>query len=286
MDLAALRRAFRARPASDECYEFASFLEGLGESELAWQSFVSILEMDVIPVVARHHPAADDDEITSTCLAGVFETWVSEWLDCVRGAELARKLLKEERADEAFATLAVHPRYHGQRAASAHRLWASRRPHDAVSLIEGTQSARNRFIARTRAQVNEAERKQRRRSILLAENCRELSGLPGSVGRQALATPAARLLCGAELEGTSGERAIWRISALPPAQLVSQDLANRLQRMLGAIEALGPDHARVFKLLLEGLSQRSIAKVEGRHPAAISRRVHNLRELCRMELLG
>jgi DNA-directed RNA polymerase specialized sigma24 family protein len=55
--------------------------------------------------------------------------------------------------------------------------------------------------------------------------------------------------------------------------------------MLEAIEALGPEHARVFKLLLEGLSQRDIARVEGRHPAVISRRVRNLQKLCRERLL-
>jgi DNA-directed RNA polymerase specialized sigma24 family protein len=63
-------------------------------------------------------------------------------------------------------------------------------------------------------------------------------------------------------------------------------MADRVRRTLGAIDALGPEHARVFKLLLEGLSQRDIAQVEGRHPAAISRRVHNLRELCRSQLLA
>ena len=110
-------------------------------------------------------------------------------------------------------------------------------------------------------------------------------GLPGTGGGHALTTPAARALCGAELEGAPGERSVWRISALPPAQLLDQELADRVRRMLGAIEELGPEHARVFKLLLEGLSQRNIADVEGRHPAAISRRVQNLRELCRVQLL-
>ena len=41
----------------------------------------------------------------------------------------------------------------------------------------------------------------------------------------------------------------------------------------------------VFKLLLEGFSQRDIARVEDRHPAVISRRVRNLQKLCRERLL-
>ena len=44
-----------------------------------------------------------------------------------------------------------------------------------------------------------------------------------------------------------------------------------------------PAHAR--QLAIAGLSQRGIAKVEGRHPAAISWRVRNLQELCRVRLL-
>ena len=70
------------------------------------------------------------------------------------------------------------------------------------------------------------------------------------------------------------------------ATRLSQDVAERVRRMLGAIRELGPEHERVFKLLLEGFSQQNIARVEGRHPAAISRRVQNLREVCRLQLLA
>ena len=285
MELAALRRAFRARPTSAGCTEFVIFLEKLGESELAWRRFVSILEKDVIPVVSRHHPGADGDEIASTCFAGVFETWGEEWLDRIHGAERIRRLLESGRHVEAFVELTKHPRYRGTRGERAKLLWSSRRPFDAVDFVEGSQSARSFFIAKTRSLVGESQRKQRRQSFLMSQNCYDMLGLPGSGGGQALATPDARSLCGAELDDTPGEGSTWRISALPPAQLLSQEMADRIRRMLGAIEELGPEHSRVFKLLLEGLSQQNIAKVEGRHPAAISRRVQNLRDLCRMQLL-
>jgi DNA-directed RNA polymerase specialized sigma24 family protein len=286
MVLAALRRAFRARPGTSGCYEFMSFLTGLDESECSWPHLVAILETDVIPVVSRHHPAVDADEIASTCLAGVFESWASEWLDRIRSSRLVRQLLAEERIDDAFEALANHPRFVGRRAECARKLWLSLQYHAALELLEGSQSARNHFIAKTRAQVSETQRKQRRQSVLLSRNCLDRAGLPAPTGRHSRATPSMRSLCGAELDDTRGEGNTWCISALPPAQLLSQDLTVRIRRMLCAIEALGPDHERVFKLLLEGLSQKKIAKVEGRHPAAISRRVHDLRELCRGELLG
>ncbi len=273
MDLVTLRRAFRARPGTTDCNEFGVFLQGLEASEPAWRSLVSILEKDVIPVVQRCHPAADSDEISSTCLAGAFESWVAEWLDCAQAVARVRRLLAEGLHDEALAELAKHPRFRGPRAEKARALWNGRRRDEAVSLVEGIQSARSHFISRTRAQINESERKQRRQSRLMIRHCSDALGMPGGS------------TCGTELDGTPGERNTWRISALPPAHLPSQDLADRLRRMLGAIDELGPKHARVFALLLEGLSQRNIARVEGRDPAAISRRVRNLRELCRAQLL-
>lgn len=285
MELAALRRAFRARPGTTDCDEFATFLEGLESNESGWRTLVSILERDVVPVVSRHHPAADSDEISSTCLTGAFESWVPEWLDRAHIVACARRLLAVERHDEALAELAKHPRFRGHRAARARTLWSWRRRQDAVRVVEGTRSARSHFIARTRDQINETQRKQRRQSLLMTRHCSDALGMPASGGRRAMATHTARSICGAELDRSSGERTTWRISVLPPAHLLSPELAERLRQMLGAIEELGPEHARVFKLLLDGLSQRSIAEAEGRHPAAISRRVRNLQELCRVQLL-
>lgn len=285
MDLSALRRAFRARPGTTHSTEFTTFLAGLETNEPGWQKLVSLLEKDVIPVVSRCHPATESDEIWSTCLTGAFESWVSEWLRYFHAVAGVRRLLAQERHDEAFAALTDHPRFRGKRAETARTLWRSRRWDDSVSLIEGRQSARSHFIARTRAQIHESQRRQRRQSRLMSRHCSDTSGIAASGGQQSMATQAARSLCGAEIASRSGERTTWRISALPPAHLLSQELAGRLRQMLGAIEELGPEHARVFKLLLEGLSQRSIAKVEGRHPAAISRRVRNLQELCRVQLL-
>ena len=140
-----------------------------------------------------------------------------------------------------------HARYRGDRAGRVRLLWSSRRLHEAVDLIEGTQSARGHFIAKTRALIGEDERKRRRQSSLLIQNC---------------------------------------VTALSlSAQPLSQETTDRMLQMFIAIEALGPEHERVFKLLLEGFSQQSIAEIEGRHPAAISRRVRSLRELCREQLL-
>lgn len=285
MDPAALRRAFRARPGTEDCVRFAGFLEGLESNESAWRQLVALLERDVMPVVARCHAEVEYDEISSVCLVGAFETWIPEWLACVHGAARVRRLLADGRPDSAFAELQKHIFFRGQRAEEAERLWDSRRWHDAVRRVEGTRSARSQFIARARAQTSEAQRKQRRQSLLMSRHCSDALGMPASGGRETLASEVARTLCGAELDRHSGEHTTWRISALPPAHLVSQDLSDRLRRMLGAIDELGPEHARVFKLLLEGLSQRHIASVEGRHPAAISRRVRNLQELCRVQLL-
>jgi DNA-directed RNA polymerase specialized sigma24 family protein len=285
MDLAALRRAFRARPGTAHSTDFANFLEGLEANESGWRSLVSLLEKDVIPVVLRCHPSSELDEIWSSCLTGAFESWVSEWLACFNTAAQVRELLEQGRHDDALAGLQDHPRFRGHRAEQARVLWGSRRWHDAVNLIEGTQSARSHFIARTRAQIRESQRKQRRQSRLMTRHCADTLGIATHGGPQAVATQAARSLCGAEIASTSGGHSTWRISAFPPAHLLSQELAERLRQMLGAIEELGPEHARVFKLLLEGLSQRSIAEVEGRHPAAISRRVRCLQELCRVQLL-
>lgn len=273
MHLSALRRAFRARPGTTGCFEFGGFLEGLGTSESAWRRLVSVLESDVIPIVQRHHPATDLDEISSTCLTGAFESWVSEWLDLVQGVARVRRLLLEGRHDEAFAELAAHPRFHGDRAGRARALWNSRRQKCAVSLVEGTRSARSHFIARTRARIHEAERKLRRQSHLMASHCSDEHGVPEESA------------CGVEFDCAVRSRNPWRISVLPPAHLPSQDLADRLRRILGAIDELGPEHARVFQHLLDGLSQRSIARIERRDPSVISRRVRNLRELCRMQLL-
>lgn len=285
MEPAALRRAFRARPGTEDCIRFAGFLEGLGSSDLAWPSLVALLERDVVPVVSRCHPEVECEEISSTCLGGAFELWIPEWLERVRAAALARRRLAEGRADEALAELVKHPRFRGRRADEARALWGEQRWIEAVSWVEGTRSARSHFIARARAQISESQRKARRQARLMNRHCSDALGMPTSGGRHAAATAGARMICGAELDRTSGEHHAWRISALPPAHLTSQHLADRLRRMLTAIDELGPEYARVFKLLLEGFSQRSIAEVEGRHPAVISRRVKNLQQLCRLELM-
>jgi hypothetical protein len=286
MELAALRRAFRARPGTSLCTEFATFLAGLGTNETAWQSLVWTLEKDVVPVVLRYHASAESDEISSICLAGAFESWIPEWVGHVKAVARVRTLLAEERHDEAFDELEKHRRFRGARAREASTLWNRGCHHDALRLVEGTHSARSHFIARTRAQISESQRKQKRQSRLMRRHCNDSLGIPSdgasSVGTT---TPAARAACGAELDRTSSEHDIWLVSALPPAHVPSQELTDRLRRMLGAIDELGPEHSRVFNLLLEGLSQRSIARVEGRHPAAISRRVRHLQELCRVQLL-
>lgn len=282
MNPIALRRAFRARPGTEDCMLFAGFLEELDSSESAWQRLVSLFERDVIPIVARCHPEVECDEISSACLGGAFETWIPEWIEGARTSARVRGLLAEDRPDDAFDELTKHPRCCGGRAGTAEALWSSSRRLDAVGMIEGTRSARAHFIGRTRARIGESQRKQRRQARLMSRHCSDLLGI-GS-GRQTLASQSTRTNCGAELD-TTGERNTWRISALPPAHLPSHELADRLRRMLDAIEDLGPEHARVFKLLMEGLSQRSIAEVEGRHPAVISRRVRNLQELCRVQLL-
>jgi hypothetical protein len=284
MDTISLRRAFRARPGTVGCIQFADFLAGLDSNELGWQRLVALLECDVLPVVSRRHPDIEADEISSTCLSGAFEVWISEWLGSVQTAALVRERLREERDDEAFAELAKHPRFRGSRAREAHSLWKSRRCHDALSLIEGKRSARSHLIARTRAQISELQRKQRRQSRLMTRHCSDALGIGAYRGRPTTACRDAHLICGAELDHTSREHSTWRVSVLPPAHLPSQDLAERFQRMLGAIDELGPEYARVFRLLLEGFSQRSIAQFEGRHPAAISRRVRSLQDLCRFQL--
>ena len=285
MEPLALRRAFRARVGTEGCDRFAGFLEGLESNEPAWRSLVALLERDVIPIVFRCHPDIERDEVSSICFGGAFEAWIPEWLERVRASACVRRLIAEERHDEAFAGLAKHPRFRGRRAGKVRTLWSSRRWETAQSLVEGTRSARSHFIARTRAQISEAQRKQRRQSRLMTRHCADALGMAARGGLQAIANEAAMKSCGAELDRSSGERKAWRISALPPAHLPSQELADRLRRMLGAIDKLGPEHARVFKLLLEGLSQRRIAEVEGRHPAVISRRVRNLQKLCRVQLL-
>jgi len=285
MQPSALRRAFRARPGTAGCLEFAAFLDGLATDELGWRSFVSILEADVIPVVARCHPATEEDEISSICLSGAFERWSSEWIACVHSVARVRLLLREERVEEAFEALTTHPRFCRDRGDQAQALWSSQRPEEAVCLVEGKRSARSYFIARARAQINDAERTQQRQLHLMTRHCVDALGMAPSAGHLCAPTEAARTQCAAELDSRSGERSTWRISALPPAHLLGQELSQRLRRMLGAIDALGPEHARVFKLLLEGLSQRSIAEVECRHPAAISRRVRTLQEVCRVQLL-
>jgi RNA polymerase sigma factor (sigma-70 family) len=286
MTPSALRRAFRARPGTSGCTRFAAFLDRLsGREESDWQRLASLLETDVVPVVARCHPGAEPDEILSTCLEGAFETWVAQCCEETRRATAVRDLLAEDERDDALAELTRHPRFRGPRAARARALWCSD-PHGALTAVEGTASARSFFIARARDRIGEAQRKQRRQSILLSRSCLDTLGIAGIARSGALASAEARSLCGAEIESGRGERAAWRISALPPAHLLSQELTDRVRRMLRAIEALGPEHARVFKLLVEGLSQRRIAEVEGRHPAAISRRIQSLRELCKIELLG
>jgi DNA-directed RNA polymerase specialized sigma24 family protein len=261
---------------------FAGFLEGLASSEPAWQNLVSLFERDVIPIVARCHPDVEGDEISSACLGGAFETWIPEWLDGAQTSARVRQLLEKNRPDDAFDELAKHPRCGGNRAGTAETLWASCRWLDAVSVVEGTRSARGHFISRTRARIGESQRKQRRQADLMSRHCSDLLGTLS--GRQSLASASARTNCGAELD-TTGEQNTWLVPALPPAHVPSHELADRLRRMLGAVEELGPDHARVFKLLMEGFSQRSIAEIEGRHPAVISRRVRNLQEVCRVQLL-
>jgi len=285
MQLAALRRAFRARPGTSDYAGFAAFLEGLDDDEGSWSSLVHILERDVVPVVVRHHPAADFDEIASTCVARAFETWVPEWRDALRCTVRARRLLSEDRTAEAHGALSRHPRVRAGVAARAESLWEAACPSEAIGLLEGTRSARSHFIARGRAEIREEQRKQLRQSQLMSRSCLDVLAGGANVGRHGLAAAGSHALCGAELDREPGMRGAWRISVLPPAQLSSHELSDRVRRMLGAVEALGPDHTRVFKLLLEGLSQQSIAKVEGRHPAAISRRVNHLRALCRAQLL-
>jgi hypothetical protein len=77
MDIAALRRAFRARPGTAGCNEIAAFLEELGTAEepneIAWRRFVCLLERDVVPVVSRCHPTVEVEEISSVCVVGAFE---------------------------------------------------------------------------------------------------------------------------------------------------------------------------------------------------------------------
>jgi hypothetical protein len=289
MDIAALRRAFRARPGTAGCNEIAAFLTELASAEepdeIAWRRFVALLERDVIPVVSRCNPSVEVDEISSVCVVGAFESWVSEWL---RGFYVLRDvgcLLAEGRPDDALVELSEHPRFRGRRAECASDLWQSGNWSEAVQRVAGSQSARSHFILRARAEISESQRKQNRRAHIVMRHCSDSLGMAAGRGCRTMAAPATRSICGAELESTSGGRQIWRVSVLPPAHLLSQELSDRLRRMLGAIKDLGPDHERVFKLLLEGLSQRSIARVEGRHPAAISRRVRNLQDLCRAQLL-
>jgi DNA-directed RNA polymerase specialized sigma24 family protein len=285
MDLPSLRRAFRARPGTDDCVRFACFLDELPSSDAAWSSLVRLLERDVIPVVSRCHPEVEAEEISSTCLGGVFEAWIPEWRVGVRVGENVRRLVRAGRPDDAWTELEAHPRFRGGRAEEALGLWRTGAWDEAARRIEGPRSARSYFIVKTRAQVGESQRKLRRQSRLTARHCSEAFGLPLGRTAPSLVDESARINGGAELESGSGERSGWRISLIPPAHLPSQELSDRLQRMLEAIEALGPEHARVFKLLLEGLSQRDIARVEGRHPAVISRRVRNLQKLCRERLL-
>jgi hypothetical protein len=285
MHLAALRRAFRARPGTSDYAGFAAFLERLDDDEGSWNPLVRIFDRDVTPVVVRHHPAADVDEIASTCVARAFEIWVPEWRASLRCVARTRQLLADARPAEALGVLSRHRRFRGRVAVRARGLWDAARPSEAIGLLEGTRSARSHFIARGRAEIREAQRKQLRQSRLMSRSCLEVLAGGAAVGRHGLAAASSQSLCGAELDGEPGKRGTWRISVLPPAQLSSHELSGRVRRMLGAVEALGPDHARVFKLLLEGLSQQSIAKVEGRHPAAISRRVNHLRALCRAQLL-
>ncbi|MBW2243953.1 MAG: hypothetical protein JRH01_18385 [Deltaproteobacteria bacterium] len=97
MNPIALRRAFRARPGTEDCMRLAGFLEGLGSSEPAWQSLVALLESDVIPIVVRCHPDVECDEISSACFAGAFESWIPEWLNCARSAAQVRQLVAEAR---------------------------------------------------------------------------------------------------------------------------------------------------------------------------------------------
>jgi len=285
MEPSALRRAFRARPGTEGWFRFAAFLEELESSEMAWRRLVALVERDVVPVVARCHPDVEAEDVSSTCLGGAFETWVPEWLAAVHVVASVSESLVQGRDDEAFADLATHPRFCGDRAREAGALWSARRWNEAVTRVQGTKSARSHFIARARAQIRESQRKQERQSRLMTRHCSDALGMTPSGRHHSLANEAARVHCGAELDRSGGEGATWRISALPPAHLPSHELADRLRRMLEAIEALGPDHARVFKLLVEGLSQRKIARVEGRHPAVISRRVRSLQELCRVQLL-
>ena len=279
----ALRRAFRARLGSPDCERFARFLERLAEAEVAWRALVRLIEEDVVPVVRRCHPEVDPDEITSACLSRGFEAWIPDWLRGVRIADQVRAALGEGRREEGWTLLEGHPRFTGRRAAEARRLFGEGRDAAALRRVAGVRSARTEFITRARAEIHEAQRRLHRQSGLLHRHCRDASGLPFQGGR---ASDDARRLCGAEHEGRPGETVTWRLSALPPAHLPSQELADRLRRMLRAIDELGPEHARVFQMLLEGLSQRRIAAVEGRHPAAISRRVRRLQQTCRDVLLG
>ncbi len=204
MDLSALRRAFRTRPGTTHSTEFTTFLAGLETNERGWQKLVSLLEKDVIPVVSRCHPATESDEIWSTCLTGAFESWVSEWLRHFHAVARVRRLLAQERHDEAFAALTDHPRFRGKRAETARTLWRSRRWDDSVSLIKGTQSARSHFIAQTRAQIRESQRRQRRQSRLMSRHCSDTSGIAASGGQPSMATQAARSLCGAKIASRSG----------------------------------------------------------------------------------
>jgi hypothetical protein len=281
----ALRRAFRARPGTPYWRHFSDFLDTLEASEAAWKRLIGLFEQDVVPIVSRCHPDVDDDEISSTCLGSAFEVWIPDWRERVRVTERVRCLLAEARHDDAIGELEGHPRFCGRRADEVGRLWQLRRWEDALQLVEGTRSARSHFIARARAEIGESQRKQRRQSRLMTRHCLAVSGVPTTITTSRLTPQIGSARCGVELGIESGKGNNWLISALPPAHLPSQELTDRMRRMLGAIEALGPEHSRVFKLLVEGLSQGSIARVEGRHPAAISRRVRNLVELCRVQLL-
>ena len=180
MEFPALRRAFRARPGTEDCSRFACFLDDLSSSDAAWSSLVGLLERDVIPVVSRCHPGVETDEISSTCLGGVFEVWIREWLTGVRAGENVRRLIRAGRPDAAWMELERHPRFRGPRADEAFGLWSTGAWDEAARRIEGPRSARSHFIARTRGQIGESQRKLRRQSRLTARHCSEAFGLPTS----------------------------------------------------------------------------------------------------------